>query len=44
MAMWNTRRPRKTNGAEVIHLATGLVVGYPPYPRWQAFCEFIQAK
>ena len=26
------------NGAEVIHLATGLVVGYPPCPRLEAFC------
>jgi predicted metal-binding protein len=32
------------NGAEVIHLATGLVVGYPPCPRLQAFCDFIPAK
>jgi len=32
------------NGAEVIHLATGLVVGYPPCPHLQAFCEFIPAK
>jgi len=32
------------NGAEVIHLATGLVVGYPPCPRLEAFCEFIPAK
>jgi len=34
----------KKNGAEVIHLATGLVVGYPPCPRLQAFTEFIPAK
>jgi predicted metal-binding protein len=34
----------KRNGAEVIHLATGLLVGYPPCPRVQAFCEFIPAK
>ena len=34
----------KKNGAEVIHLATGLVVGYPPCPRLQAFCNFIPAK
>jgi predicted metal-binding protein len=32
------------NGAEVIHLATGLVVGYPPCPRLSAFCQFIPAK
>ena len=34
----------KKNGANVVHLATGLVVGYPPCPRLQAFCEFITAK
>lgn len=31
------------NGAEVIHLATGLVVGYPPCPRIKAFKDFIEA-
>jgi predicted metal-binding protein len=30
------------NGAEVIHLATGLVVGYPPCPSINAFKEFIE--
>jgi hypothetical protein len=34
----------KKNGAEVIHLATGLIVGYPPCPRLKAFMEFIPAK
>ena len=34
----------KKNGAEVIHLATGLVVGYPPCPYLKSFCEFIPAK
>jgi predicted metal-binding protein len=34
----------KRNDAEVIHLATGLVVGYPPCPRLQAFCSFIPEK
>jgi predicted metal-binding protein len=34
----------KKNGAEVVHLATGLVVGYPPCPRIDAFREFIPAK
>jgi len=34
----------KKNGAEIIHLATGLVVGYPPCPRIQAFTEFIPVK
>ena len=31
----------KKNGAQVVHLATGLVVGYPPCPRLGAFCEVI---
>lgn len=30
------------NGAEVIHLATGLVVGYPPCPRIKQFKEYIE--
>ena len=34
----------KKNGAEIIHLATGLVVGYPPCPRLEAFRQFIPAK
>jgi predicted metal-binding protein len=34
----------KKNGADVIHFATGLVVGYPPCPRLEAFCNFIPAK
>ncbi|WP_299983728.1 CGGC domain-containing protein [Desulfobacula sp.] len=34
----------KKNGADVIHLATGLVVGYPPCTRLKTFCEFIPAK
>lgn len=32
------------NGAEVIHLATGLVVGYPPCPRIRQFKEFIESS
>ena len=32
------------NGAEVIHLATGLVVGYPPCPRIMTFKNFIEEK
>jgi predicted metal-binding protein len=31
----------KRNGAEVIHLATGLVVGYPPCPHLDYFREFV---
>ena len=32
------------NGAEVVHLATGLVVGYPPCPYLDFFREFIPRK
>jgi predicted metal-binding protein len=32
------------NGAEVIHLATGLLVGYPPCPHIEAFRRFIGKK
>jgi predicted metal-binding protein len=32
------------NGAEVIHLATGLVVGYPPCPYISHFKNFIEDK
>jgi len=31
------------NGAEAIHLATGLVVGYPPCPRIRHFKQFIES-
>ncbi|MEA1993768.1 MAG: CGGC domain-containing protein [Euryarchaeota archaeon] len=34
----------KKNGAEIIHLATGLVVGYPPCPYIDHFCAFIKEK
>jgi len=34
----------KRNGAEVVHLATGLIVGYPPCPRINYFRDFIQEK
>lgn len=34
----------KKNGADVVHLATGLLVGYPPCPFIDDFCEFIEAK
>ena len=34
----------KKNGAEVIHLATGLIVGYPPCPYIDGFSEFIKQK
>jgi predicted metal-binding protein len=34
----------KKNGAEVVHLATGMIVGYPPCPRIQYFTRFIEEK
>ncbi len=32
------------NGAEAIHLATGLVVGYPPCPWTEYFRDFVEAR
>ena len=32
------------NGADVVHLATGLVVGYPPCPHIHQFKEFIEKQ
>ena len=32
------------NGAEVIHLATGLLVGYPPCPYIHTFKGFLEAR
>jgi predicted metal-binding protein len=32
------------NGAQAIHLATGLVVGYPPCPHLDYFTEFIPKR
>ena len=32
------------NGAQVIHLATGLIVGYPPCPYIKTFKDYIQKK
>ena len=34
----------KKNGADVIHLATGMVVGYPPCPHLEHFRRFIPEK
>jgi predicted metal-binding protein len=34
----------KKNGADVVHLATGLVVGYPPCPYTGHFKSFIEKK
>ncbi len=32
------------NGAEIIHFATGLVVGYPPCPYIEHFRDYIKTK
>ena len=32
------------NGAQVIHLATGLLVGYPPCPYVDTFKEFLEKR
>ncbi len=32
------------NGVEVVHLATGLIVGYPPCPRITQFHDYIETK
>ncbi len=32
------------NGAEVVHLATGFLVGYPPCPYIDTFTSFIQKR
>lgn len=34
----------KNNGAEVVHFATGFVVGYPPCPYINHFRDFIKEK
>jgi predicted metal-binding protein len=34
----------KKNGATVVHLATGMIVGYPPCPRISSFSRFIKEK
>ena len=34
----------KKNGVDVIHLATGLIVGYPPCPRINYFTDFIRER
>ena len=34
----------KGNGAQTVHLATGLVVGYPPCPHITYFRDFIRAR
>lgn len=34
----------KKNGAEVVHFATGMVVGYPPCPYIDQYSEFVKEK
>ena len=34
----------KKDGAEVIHLATGFVIGYPPCPYIQYFKDYIEKR
>lgn len=34
----------KKKGVEIVHLATGMVVGYPPCPYTDFFCSFIKQK
>ena len=34
----------KNNGAEIIHLATGFLVGYPPCPYFEQFMKLIPEK
>ncbi|WP_321393847.1 CGGC domain-containing protein [uncultured Desulfuromusa sp.] len=34
----------KANGAEAVHLATGLIVGYPPCPHITYFHDFIKTR
>ena len=34
----------KKNGADVVHFATGMVVGYPPCPHIDHFKEFVKQK
>jgi predicted metal-binding protein len=34
----------KKNGAQIIHLATGFIVGYPPCPRIREFKAFIEGR
>ncbi|TYB30462.1 MAG: CGGC domain-containing protein [Candidatus Mcinerneyibacterium aminivorans] len=34
----------KKNGVDIIHLATGMIVGYPPCPRTEYFKRFIEER
>ena len=39
-----TPEEMKKNGVQTVHLATGLVVGYPPCPRINHFRDFITTR
>ena len=39
-----TPEEMKKNGAQVVHLATGMVVGYPPCPHIEYFQSFIKQR
>jgi predicted metal-binding protein len=40
----NTGEEMVKNGAQVIHLATGMLVGYPPCPNIQIFKAFLEER
>jgi predicted metal-binding protein len=40
----NTGEEMVKNGAQVIHLATGLLVGYPPCPYIETFKNFLEKR
>jgi predicted metal-binding protein len=40
----NTGEEMVKNGAQVIHLATGLLVGYPPCPYIDTFTDFLEKR
>jgi len=40
----NTGEEMIKNGAQVIHLATGLLVGYPPCPYIDSFTNFLENR
>jgi len=40
----NTGDEMVKNGAQVIHLATGLLVGYPPCPYIDTFTDFLEKR
>jgi predicted metal-binding protein len=40
----NTGEEMVKNGAQVIHLATGLLVGYPPCPYIETFTDFLEKR